>query len=117
VSLPLHREYEHALLVLGGDCVIEETRLEARTLYYLGTARSDTALSSRGGARVLLIGGPPFPEPILMWWNFVARTPGEIAEARTHWEERRRFGEVAGYRGPRLRAPALNRFARPNAVS
>ena len=39
-------------------------------------------VSSRAGARVLLIGGPPFPETILMWWNFVARTPEEIAEAR-----------------------------------
>jgi hypothetical protein len=42
-----------------------------------------------------------------MWWNFVARTPQEIADARTDWEERRRFGEVTGYSGPRLAAPSL----------
>jgi hypothetical protein len=65
----------------------------------------------------LLIGGPPFPETILMWWNFVARTPEEIAEARTDWEERRRFGDVKAYDGPRLSAPALTRLARPNPVS
>jgi hypothetical protein len=35
-----------------------------------------------------------------MWWNFVARSPQEIAEARTDWKERRRFGEVTGYSGP-----------------
>ena len=65
---------------------------------------------------MLLIGGPPFPETILMWWNFVARSPDEIAEARTDWEERRRFGEVVAYDGPRLAAPDLARLARPNPV-
>jgi quercetin 2,3-dioxygenase len=43
----------------------------------------------------------------LMWWNFVARTPQEVADARTDWEERRRFGDVTGYSGPRLVAPSL----------
>jgi hypothetical protein len=66
---------------------------------------------------VLLIGGPPFPETILMWWNFVARTPEEITRARADWEEQRRFGEVKAYDGPRLSAPTLTRFARPNPVS
>ena len=64
-----------------------------------------------------LIGGPPFPEQILMWWNFVARTQDDIAQARADWEDRRRFGEVAAYKGPRLSAPSLVRFARPNPVS
>jgi redox-sensitive bicupin YhaK (pirin superfamily) len=55
-------------------------------LYYLGTKRSGMSLTSRVGARLLLLGGPPFPEKILMWWNVVARTPEEIAEARADWE-------------------------------
>jgi redox-sensitive bicupin YhaK (pirin superfamily) len=69
------------------------------------------------GARLLLIGGPPFPEPILMWWNFVARTPEVIAAARTAWEQRQGFGEVKAYQGPRLSAPPLVRLARPNPAS
>ncbi len=28
--------------------------------------------------RLLLLGGPPFGEPIVMWWNFVGRTHEEI---------------------------------------
>ena len=86
-------------------------------LYYLGTQRSEVTISSNPGARLLLVGGPPFPEPILMWWNFVARTPEEIRDARVDWEEHRRFGEVAAYGGPRLSAPELVRFARPNPLS
>ena len=74
-------------------------------------------LASRDGARVLLVGGEPFPETILMWWNFVARTPDEIRAARDDWEAHRRFGDVTAYNGPRLSAPELLRLARPNPVS
>ena len=80
-------------------------------------ARTDVSLASQGGARLLLIGGPPFPETILMWWNFVARTPEEIRDARDDWENRRRFGDVTAYKGQRLHAPELVRLARPNPVS
>jgi hypothetical protein len=52
-----------------------------------------------------------------MWWNFVARTPEEIARARADWEAHRHFGDVTAYNGPRLSAPALVRLARPNPVS
>jgi redox-sensitive bicupin YhaK (pirin superfamily) len=115
--LPLNQDYEHAILVMDGDCAVEGEALTGGMLYYLGTRRSEVGFSSLQGGRVLLIGGPPFPETILMWWNFVARTPEEIAEARADWEDQRRFGEVRAYRGPRLTAPTLTRFARPNPVS
>jgi hypothetical protein len=91
--------YEYAALVLNGDCSLEGQPLQERVLYYLGANRSAVCFTSRSGGRLLLVGGPPFPEKILMWWNFVARTPQEIADARTDWEERRRFGEVTGYSG------------------
>jgi redox-sensitive bicupin YhaK (pirin superfamily) len=117
LMLPLNPRFEHAVLVMTGDCVLDGERLEPRMLYYLGMTRSDIQFASEGGGRVLLIGGPPFPETILMWWNFVARSPEEIAQARADWQEQRRFGEVKAYNGPRLSAPALTRLARPNPVS
>jgi quercetin 2,3-dioxygenase len=116
-SLPLIPAYEYAILALSGDCTLEGGPLATRVLYYLGTNRSDISVASQNGGRLLLIGGPPFPEPILMWWNFVARTAEEIAEARDDWEKQRRFGEVPAYRGPRLAAPSVVRFARPNPMS
>jgi redox-sensitive bicupin YhaK (pirin superfamily) len=117
LTLPLEPDFEHALLVLTGDATLADQPLDERVLYYLGTTRSEAHVSSRHGCRLLLIGGPPFAEQILMWWNFVARTQDEIAQARADWENRRRFGEVAAYKGPRLSAPSLVRFARPNPVS
>ena len=117
VEIPLARAFEHAVLVLQGDAALDGQQLEPRLLYYIGTMRRSAALTSRNGAKVLLIGGPPFPETILMWWNFVARTQEEIATARTDWESHERFGDVRAYDGPRLAAPSLVRFARPNPVS
>jgi hypothetical protein len=52
-----------------------------------------------------------------MWWNFVARTPEEIAEAREDWESHHRFGDVLAYKGPRLAAPRLTQLARPSPLS
>lgn len=117
LEIDLNSDHEHAVLVLSGDCSLEGQPLAEKNLYYLGTQRSCAAFSSHTGGRVLLIGGPPFPEPILMWWNFVARTRVEIAQARADWEEHSRFGDVNAYRGARLKAPELLRFARPNPMS
>ena len=80
---PLDQSFEHAALLMTGDAEIDGQSMDAMNLYYLGTNRSSVEFKSRDGCRVLLIGGPPFPEMILMWWNFVARTPEEIAQARS----------------------------------
>jgi redox-sensitive bicupin YhaK (pirin superfamily) len=117
LTVPLNRDHEHALLVLSGDALLRPQPLQPDTLYYLGTQRDEIAVTSDRGSRVLLIGGRPIGETILMWWNFVARTPDEIRQARDDWEAHRRFGEVRAYKGPRLAAPDLIRLAIPNPVS
>jgi quercetin 2,3-dioxygenase len=115
LTLPAQADREHALLVLDGDAAFEGQPLAINTLYYLGTERTELALRSTSGARVLLLGGVPFAERILMWWNFVARAPEEMAAARADWEEGR-FGNVP-YDGPRIPAPSLARLAPPNPAS
>ena len=117
LELPLDHSFEHAALLLEGDTEIDGQSIDATSLWYLGTNRSSVEFRSRNGARVLLIGGLPFHETILMWWNFVARTSQEIAEARSDWQSHQRFGEVTAYQGPRLTAPPLQRFASPNPAS
>jgi redox-sensitive bicupin YhaK (pirin superfamily) len=117
LAMDLRREHEHAVLVTDGDVAIDGEPLQPRMLYYLGVNRTSVSFSSSGGGRALFIGGPPFPERILMWWNFVARTPEEIAQFREDWERHLRFGDVTSYRGERLAAPELARLARPNPLS
>ncbi|HEX7772776.1 MAG TPA: pirin family protein [Pyrinomonadaceae bacterium] len=117
MDLELDQSFEHAALLMTGDAEIEGQSIDATGLCYLGTNRSSIEFKSRNGGRVLLLGSLPFPEKILMWWNFVARTPEEIAEARADWQSQQRFGEVRAYRGPRLDAPPLQRFAPANPAS
>jgi quercetin 2,3-dioxygenase len=63
---------------------------------------------------LLLLGGVPFGEPLLMWWNFVARTPEEITAAAARWRAGE-FGEVGSYQGEPMAAPPLDvaRLRRP----
>ena len=117
LELPLAPQHEHAVLVLDGDCALNGQPLLPRMLYYLGTRRSSIELTSTNGGRLMLVGGTPFNETVLMWWNFVARTPDEIRAAREDWQSGRRFADVIRYRGPRLDAPEVARLATPNPMS
>jgi redox-sensitive bicupin YhaK (pirin superfamily) len=106
IALPLNRTFEHALFVLSGDASLEGRHFEGDTLHYMAPGRDELQMRGRD-ARILLIGGEPFAQPIVMWWNFVARSREEIAEARGDWSAHRRFGEVKNYRGPRIEAPEI----------
>jgi redox-sensitive bicupin YhaK (pirin superfamily) len=107
LRVPLEASWEHALVVIEGELRVDGVRLAPGALHYLGTHRDGLELESRAPARGILIGGAPFGEAIMIWWNFVARTAEEISEARDDWQAGRRFGEVSAYRGERLAAPEL----------
>jgi redox-sensitive bicupin YhaK (pirin superfamily) len=93
--VPVRGDFEHALIVVDGEVSLGETVVRPGQLGYVGMGRDELPLSSSDGARLLLLGGVPFPEPIVMWWNFVGRTKEEMALARTHWAtEDGRFGPV-----------------------
>ena len=95
--LPLQREHEHALVVLEGAVRVDGDRVvEPGALAYLGTGRDDLALECTADARALLLGGQPFGEPVLMWWNFVARSREEVDRAHAAWQAGdERFGPVS----------------------
>lgn len=95
-TVPLAAAFEHGLVVLKGDVGVGGRRLEPGRLGYLGPGRDEVVLDAPGPALVLLIGGRPFPEPLLMWWNYVARTREEVASSHRDWlAGGRRFGAVA----------------------
>ncbi|MFF9065683.1 pirin family protein [Streptomyces sp. NPDC014891] len=113
VVLPVDPAHEHGLLVDEGDVRLAGTRLRPAELGYVGTGHDGLTLTNDSDrrARAVLIGGTPFGEEIVMWWNFIGRSHEDIAEAREEWERAsERFGHVEGYPGDRLPAPAL-----PNA--
>jgi len=105
VSLPLTVSFEHAALLLSGAASIEGEELTPGTLLYLGSARERLAVSCEAAARLMLVGGAPFGEEILLWWNFVARDAQEMQQAARDWNAGRRFGAVRGSPSPPLTAP------------
>jgi redox-sensitive bicupin YhaK (pirin superfamily) len=108
VELPLEPDFEYAVLASSGSASIEEAPVERGSMLYLGTGRRTLRLRSAEPTRLLLLGGEPFDERIVMWWNFVGRSGEEIADYTASWqEESERFGAVLGYDGSRLDAPPL----------
>jgi len=105
--LPLEPGFEHAAVAMSGTVEVDGFPLEPGALLYLGCGRRDLRISAPAGARALLLGGAPFEEHIVMWWNFVARYNDEIVAARAAWNERIGFADVPGFDGYRLPAPAL----------
>ena len=89
--LPLEGDFEHAVLTVSGAPEVDGEELRPGSLCYLGTGRSTLRLRAETPSRLLLLGGIPFTEKIVMWWNFIARTGEEIAEARERWQ-----AELAG---------------------
>lgn len=100
-SVPLDPTFEHAVLAIDGVLTVEGPGraggavVEPGRLAYLGLGRSEVSLDAAEPMRVLLLGGTPFAEPVLMWWNYVARTREEISEAHRAWSSAAdRFGHV-----------------------
>jgi quercetin 2,3-dioxygenase len=109
VVLDVSPAFEHGVLVDEGPVVFGDAELGRAELGYLPPGAGRLTITNPGDrpARVMLLGGEPFEEPVVMWWNFVGRTHEEIAAYREDWEAgAERFGRVEGYRGPVQRLPA-----------
>lgn len=109
VVLDVDPAYEHGVLVDTGVVRLSGTRLARGEIGYAGTGADRLSLEdlSGEGARVMLLGGAPFGEEIVMWWNFVARSHDEVVAVREEWNARGpRFGEVEGYAGDPAWLPA-----------
>ena len=117
-TVPLTPSHEHVIFTAFGTAAADGTDLAPGSLLYLPTGRESVAITARGGARLFLLGGEPLGETLLMWWNFVGRTPDDIITAARDWAQGQRFGEVHGYHGAPLPAPPLDavRLARPPAT-
>jgi quercetin 2,3-dioxygenase len=109
--LPLQPAHEHVLFVVLGSAEVAGNALRPGCLLYLGAGREQAEIAAPEGSRLILLGGVPLGEQLLMWWNFVARTPEEIAAAAAAWREGR-FGTVADYDGEPMPAPRLARLQR-----
>ncbi|AWB96249.1 pirin [Agromyces badenianii] len=130
VELELDPAFEHGVLVDSGPVEISATDAPSgelaedtvsttaawSELAFLEAGRRRIRLSAEAEpVRVILLGGVPFGEELVMWWNFIGRDHDEIVEFRRQWQADvigrdnpdGRFGTVAGYDGSPLPAPEL----------
>jgi redox-sensitive bicupin YhaK (pirin superfamily) len=119
--------FEHGVLVDTGVLRVAGVETKQNDLAYVPPGRTTLELTSYDEpVRLLLLGGPPFGESIVMWWNLVARTHEEVVAWRTEWQDQitragrvvddsqemtdGRYGIVVGEHLPPIPAPPL-----PNA--
>ncbi|MFE7972711.1 pirin family protein [Streptomyces shenzhenensis] len=110
VTLAVDPGFEHGLLVDRGDVRLADVPLRSAELGYVHPGPETLTLTndSDGPARTVLLGGTPFGEEIVMWWNFIGRSHEDIVKAREDWQNStERFGAVEGCPGDRLPAPVL----------
>lgn len=119
VTMDLDPTFEHGYLVDSGIIDIEGVSVAPTELAYTGINEDRVRIRNSGDetAGLVIIGGTPFTEDVVMWWNFIGRDHDEIAAYRQEWEDHsERFGVTRGYIAhdpnglDRLPAPAL-----PNA--
>ncbi|MFF6909569.1 pirin family protein [Streptomyces sp. NPDC012389] len=105
--LPLDPDFEYAVLSMSGETEVDGVPVLPGSMLYLGCGRTELPLRALSDASLMLLGGEPFEEEIVMFWNFIGRSHEEIAQAREDWMSGARFGEVKGYDGSPLPAPEL----------
>ena len=123
VQFPLRADFEHAVMSLSGLVMVEGEPLPEQELIYLPVGRESVNIECAPDSRLLIIGGEPMDEAILLWWNFVARTTEEMQEARAQWEAEsttdaktidgkpRRFGPPVASTLKSLHSPSLEGVA------
>ncbi len=124
VSIDVDATYEHGVLVDRGSVAIAGEEVGWAALGYAAPGRTSLDLvAGPTGARLVLLGGPPFGEQIVMWWNFVGRTHEEVVAYRQDWQDQLvrdgalvrdsqevadgRFGVVVGDHLPPIPAPEM----------
>ncbi|MFH9750565.1 pirin family protein [Streptomyces griseus] len=105
--LPLDPDFEYAVLSMSGEAEVDGVPVLPGSMLYLGCGRTELPLRAASDAGLMLLGGEPFEEELVMFWNWIGRSHEEIAQAREDWMNGSRFGEVKGYDGAPIPAPQL----------
>ena len=87
IDLPVDPSFEHGVLLDRGAVAVDGLDLPLSHLSFRDTGAASIRLEAGPeGARLLLIGGAPFGESIVMWWNFIGRSHDDIVKYRAEWQ-------------------------------
>ncbi|WP_261819639.1 pirin family protein [Nocardioides sp. OK12] len=96
LHLDVDPDHEHGVLVDLGAVQVDGVAVAAHELAHVPLGRGSTTLvAGDEPVRLLLLGGTPLGESIVMWWNFVGRSHEEVVGFREEWQAQvERDGEV-----------------------
>ena len=100
LSIPVDPSYELGVLVDHGSLTVGGEPLAAHELGLLVTGADALELTAHEKTRLLLLGGPPFGERIVMWWNYIGRDHDEVVAYRADWEALLETGKNDRFRLP-----------------
>jgi len=86
LRVPVDPAYELGVLVDSGSVTVDGKPLAAHELGFIEPGADSIELTATDPTRLLLLGGPPFGEQIVMWWNYIGRAHEEVAAYRAEWE-------------------------------
>ncbi|MDR3418545.1 MAG: pirin family protein [Nevskia sp.] len=96
LALPVAADHELALYTAAGEVTLAGTAVGPGVLAMLDSSGAALHLRSAAGARAVLVGGAPLPEPTVIWWNFIVDSIEEGKECEAQWKAGR-FPLVPGF--------------------
>ena len=86
-SIPVDPVFEHGVLVDTGRITLNGEAVEKDALGFVSAGASELHITTGDEpVRLVLLGGTPFEEELVMWWNFIGRSHDEIVAFRDEWQ-------------------------------
>ena len=90
IALDVDAVHEHGFLLDSGAVNVDGVEIAAHSLAFIPAGPSSIVIHADVDSRVLVIGGEPLGESIVMWWNFIGRTHEEIMVFQRQWNAENR---------------------------
>ncbi len=87
LEIDVDETFEHGILLDVGAIDVDGEELKPGDLAFVADGRTTLTVTAHDEARLLVLGGTPFGEPIVMWWNFIGRTHEEVVAYRQEWQD------------------------------
>lgn len=99
LTITLDPAHEHGLLCDTGLLTVGDVTAKPGEIAFQAVGAETVTVEAGPDepARFLLLGGAPFGEQIVMWWNFIDRSHDEVVGFREEWQRARETTGVTAY--------------------
>ena len=86
LELDVDPRHEHGVLLDTGTVLVDGSEVTRDELGYHPPGADRLRIEATADARLILLGGVPLGESIVMWWNFIGRDHDEVAAYRANYQ-------------------------------